>query len=74
MAKIDYEKRRLALREALRQARKAAGLTQAQVAVKLGKPQSFVAKYENGDRRLEAVELPEIAEVLGLDLKFVLND
>ena len=42
-----------------------AGLTQQQVADKLGRPQSFVAKYEGGERRLDVVEFVEIAEVLG---------
>lgn len=71
MNRIDYEKRRLALREKLKAARKAAGLTQAQVAARLGKPQSFVAKYETGERRLEAVELPEIAEIFAVDLRIL---
>ena len=47
------------------EARKGAGLTQQQVADKLGRPQSFVAKYEGGERRLDVVELVEIAQVLG---------
>jgi len=48
-------------------ARKDAGFTQQQVADQLGKPQSFVAKYEGGERRLDIVELVEIAKVLGVD-------
>lgn len=46
------------------QARKQAGLTQSQVADQLGKPQSFVAKYERGERRLDIVELVDLAKVL----------
>jgi transcriptional regulator with XRE-family HTH domain len=38
-------------------ARKNAGLSQAQVAEALGKPQSFVSKSESGERRVDAVEL-----------------
>ncbi|WPZ23228.1 helix-turn-helix transcriptional regulator [Sulfitobacter faviae] len=37
--------------------RRAAGLSQANLAEKLGKPASYVAKYELGERRLDAVEL-----------------
>ena len=37
-------------------ARKAAGLTQHALARRLGRPQSFVAKYEGGERRLDVVE------------------
>tara|TARA_R110000868_G_scaffold18223_3_gene80661 strand:+ start:176 stop:406 length:231 start_codon:yes stop_codon:yes gene_type:complete len=50
-------------------ARKDAGLTQQQVADQLGKPQSFVAKYEGGERRLDIVEFVEISRVLGVDPK-----
>lgn len=53
----------------LTEARKEAGFTQAQLAKKLGKPQSFVAKYELGERRLDVVELMTIAEHLDIDLK-----
>ena len=48
-------------------ARKAAGLTQQQVADQLGKPQSFVAKYEGGERRLDIVEFVTIAKLLKAD-------
>lgn len=47
-------------------ARKDAGLTQQQVADQLGKPQSFVAKYEGGERRLDIVEFVEIAKLLSV--------
>ncbi len=48
-------------------ARKAAGPTQQQVADRLGKPQSFVAKYEGGERRLDVVEFVTIAKLLKAD-------
>lgn len=47
--------------------RRAAGLTQADVAAKLRKPQSFVAKYEKGERRLDVVEFLRIATAIGFD-------
>ena len=47
--------------------RKAAGLTQQQVADQLGKPQSFVAKYEGGERRLDVVEFVTISKLLKVD-------
>jgi transcriptional regulator with XRE-family HTH domain len=43
---------RLFLRR-LREARLAAGLTQVEVAAKLGRPQSFVSKCESGERRVD---------------------
>jgi transcriptional regulator with XRE-family HTH domain len=48
-------------------ARKAAGLTQHALARRLKKPQSFVAKYEGGERRLDVVEFVMIARALGAD-------
>jgi transcriptional regulator with XRE-family HTH domain len=48
-------------------ARKAAGMTQHALAGLLKKPQSFVAKYEGGERRLDVVEFIAIARALGAD-------
>ncbi len=48
-------------------ARKAADLTQQALALRLKKPQSFVAKYEGGERRLDVVEFIAIARALGTD-------
>jgi transcriptional regulator with XRE-family HTH domain len=45
--------------------RKARGLTQAEVAHRLERPQSYVAKYEGGERRLDVVEFLEVVEALG---------
>jgi len=47
----------------LRQARKDAGLTQRDVAGRLGRSQSFVAKAETGERRLDVVELRVFARI-----------
>jgi len=46
------------------EARKKAGLTQQQVADRLGKPQSFVAKYEGGERRLDIIEFIHLCRLL----------
>jgi transcriptional regulator with XRE-family HTH domain len=48
-------------------ARKEAQLTQESLAKSLQKPQSFVAKYENGERRLDVVEFIIITRVIGAD-------
>ncbi len=45
--------------------RKEAGLTQIVLAERVGRPQSFVAKYENGERRLDVVEFIELIEAMG---------
>jgi transcriptional regulator with XRE-family HTH domain len=58
-----YEQFRLLLIEA----RHAKNLTQAEVAKKLRKPQSFVSKYELGERRLDVVEFLEVARAMDAD-------
>jgi len=52
----------------LRQLREEAGLRQTELAGLLGRPQSFVSKYESGERRLDLVELRDICRALGADL------
>ena len=48
-------------------ARRKAGLTQQKLAKRLGKPQSFVAKYEGGERRIDIVEFIAITRAIGAD-------
>ena len=48
-------------------ARKSAGLTQQELAKRLHKPQSFVAKYEGGERRIDVVEFVTICRALEVD-------
>jgi transcriptional regulator with XRE-family HTH domain len=47
--------------------RRKAGLNQTEVAQRLGKPQSYVAKYEGGERRLDVVEFLAVCEAIGTD-------
>lgn len=51
--------------ERLIEARKARGLTQRDVAARLSKPPSFVAKIEVGERRVDIVEFIAIARAIG---------
>jgi transcriptional regulator with XRE-family HTH domain len=48
-------------------ARKRAGLTQDALALRLKRPQSFVAKYEGGERRLDVIEFVTVAKAIGAD-------
>lgn len=57
------------LKVLLRQVRIEAGLTQVELADKLGRPQSFVSKYESGERRLDLVELQQVCAAVGISLQ-----
>jgi ribosome-binding protein aMBF1 (putative translation factor) len=54
-------------RELLVEVRRAAGFTQAELSQRLNRPQSFVSKYERGERRLDVVEFGEVAKALSVD-------
>ena len=54
-------------RNLLIEARREANLTQAELSSRLRRPQSFVSKYERGERRLDVVEFREVAEAIGID-------
>ena len=58
--------------EKLKEARQDAGLTQAQAAERLGKPQSYVSKVERAERRIDPPELARFAEVYGKEIFFFL--
>jgi transcriptional regulator with XRE-family HTH domain len=49
------------------QKREAAGMTQAGLAARLGEYQSFVARLESGQRRVDVVEFLDLADAVGLD-------
>jgi transcriptional regulator with XRE-family HTH domain len=52
------------LRALLRNLRMRRSLTQADVADRLAKPQSFVSKYEGGERRLSVIEFIDVVRAL----------
>ena len=57
--RVKYQK----LIQRLRQARLEAGLTQVEAGKKLKKPQAYISKIERGERRVDAVELAELAKI-----------
>ncbi len=62
------------LLDALAKARKDKGMTQQQLAKKLKRPQSYISKFENGERRLDIIELLEICKSLNIELSKILKE
>ncbi len=50
----------------LKEIRQKRGVTQVELAEKLGVPQSFVSKYESGERQLDVLELRQICQIIGI--------
>jgi transcriptional regulator with XRE-family HTH domain len=61
-----YTKQRTQLLTLLRELRVEAGLTQTELAARIEKDQTFVSKYESGERRLDVLEIREICLALGM--------
>jgi len=72
VAKTIRTNGQLALVRALVDARQNAGLSQQQLAAKLKRPQSFVARLESGERRIDVVEFTVLARVIGFEKEEVL--
>ncbi len=58
-----------AFRDTLVAVRKDAGVTQVELAERLGKPQQFISKIENGDRRVDLIEFVAVCRALRVDPK-----
>jgi transcriptional regulator with XRE-family HTH domain len=58
-----------AFRDTLVAIRRDAGVTQVELAERLGKPQQFVSKYERGDRRADLIEFVAVCRALKVDPK-----
>lgn len=69
MKKSLYSQNQMTLQTLLREVRLEAGLRQQDLAEALDKPQSFVSKFESGERRLDILEVRAICRAIGL--KFV---
>lgn len=62
----EAQKRKI--RELVRELRQAAGLRQVDLAERLERPQSFVSKYESGERSLDFLEVMEVCRALGVSM------
>jgi transcriptional regulator with XRE-family HTH domain len=69
MSKWNSLRAEAQLQALLKEVRNESGLRQADLAERLDQPQSFVSKYESGERRLDVLELRQVCEVLGISLQ-----
>jgi transcriptional regulator with XRE-family HTH domain len=67
--KRPWDQRRVRLQQLLREIRVEAGLKQSDVAARIGSDQSFVSRYERGERRLDLVELEAICAACKVKLE-----
>jgi len=74
LAKSQHTPENTLLRQLLINAREGRKITQASLAAALGKPQSFIAKIEVGERRLDVLEFCAIVRALGLDPLMLLGN
>lgn len=70
MPKSIYSKDYRDVIEKLKKARLDAGFKQEEVALKLGKPQSYVSKIERSERRVDITELKELAKIYKKNINF----
>jgi transcriptional regulator with XRE-family HTH domain len=66
--RIDiHDNAHIELRKALKEIRVSAGLSQEQLAAKLGSKQSFISKYERGERNLDFIEVIRVCRACNYD-------
>jgi len=69
-----YQRAYQAFLKRLIKARHDAGYLQEEVSNRLGKPHSFISKCELGERRLDIIELQQIAQIYGKTIHYFLGD
>ncbi|WP_428393453.1 helix-turn-helix domain-containing protein [Lichenicoccus sp.] len=74
MPKTLRTPRQLRLIDLLVEQRKRAGLSQADLAKELGRYQSVISSMEGGGRRIDIVELLDVAQVIGLDVHKLIDE
>lgn len=74
MPKTLRSPRQMRLIDILVEQRQRAGLSQAQLAERLGRYQSVISSLESGGRRVDVVELLDIADAIGLDVHALMDE
>ncbi len=69
MKHSSIEIQRERLQALLKRIRQDKGIRQIELAERLGVPQSFISKYESGDRRLDVLELRQVCDAIGISLQ-----
>ncbi len=73
MEKSRYSSLQEKLQQILREMRLESGLRQTDLAGLLGQPQSFVSKYESGERLLDFLELRQVCAAMGFTMSEFIN-
>ncbi|WP_164073640.1 helix-turn-helix domain-containing protein [Stenotrophomonas maltophilia] len=71
---MPRDERYTTFEQALTSARIRKGLTQREMAARLNKPQSYISKYEGGERRLDVIEALDVCAALGISLKEIIAE
>jgi len=74
VATSPYDPRHEELVRRIRRARREAGLTQAEVAEDLGLPQSVISRLEAGQRKVSAIELRDLSELLEVSMEHLVPE
>ena len=70
--KSIHDQRYIEVIALLRKARERSGRTQGEIALMLGRPQSYVSKVETCERRVDVIELLRLCRVVGVTLAEVI--
>lgn len=74
MSKATFSFEYIRLREILLNARDSKNITQAELARLLNKPQSYISKYENGEKMLNVIEFINVCNALGIEAEKIIQE
>ena len=74
MSKATFSFEYIRLREILLNARDSKNITQAELARLLNKPQSYISKYENGEKMLNVIEFINVCKALEIEAEKIIQE